>query len=259
MSSIVGIYTSAVRDNLKPLYANWEPGKPVELGDYGLLSGDVFVHLGNVGDLGIKFGVRNDSSTDRKYFASARSTEVRLNAKGATNLSSVLSAKATLEIHFGSKEGVFFNAAECQFSMIQDKSEIGREIMLRYNSGDWDRGWAVVTDLVRTGAATIAVSGGDQASVVFEATGNVEKINLADASIGLSVATQKNVGYVVEAEKGIVPLIGLSKIQSAFLWSGDSYKPLSAAYDEKILSTMRRSPGIRTEESPADLYFGQLK
>lgn len=73
----------------------------------------------------------------------------------------------------------------------QDKAGIGREIMQRHKAGDWDRGWAVVTDLVRAGATTIAVSGADQASVVFEATGDVEKINLADASVGLSVAAQK--------------------------------------------------------------------
>lgn len=259
MASIVEIYTGAVRANLKPLFANWEPGKPVELGDYGILSGDAFIHIGNIKDLGMPFSVRDDASTDRKYFSSAGSTEIRLNAKGTANLSGLLNAKATLEIHFGSSKGVFFNAAECRFSMIQDKAGVGREIMRRYKSGDWDRGWAVVTDLVRAGATTIAVSGADQASVVFEAKGDVEKINLADASVGLNVAAQKNVGYVVDAQSGLTPLIGLSKIQSTFLWFGENYQPLSKYCDARMLSDMRRSPGIRTEESAEDLYFGQVK
>lgn len=68
MASIVEIYTGAVRANLKPLFANWEPGKPVELGDYGILSGDAFIHIGNIKDLGMRFGVRDDASMDRKYF-----------------------------------------------------------------------------------------------------------------------------------------------------------------------------------------------
>lgn len=258
MATIVEIYTGAVRANLKPLFANWEPGKPVELGDYGLLSGDAFIHIGNIKDLGMTFGVRDDTSTDRKFFSSAGSTEIRLHAKGATSLPGLLTAKATLEIHFGSKKGVFFNAAECRFSMIQDKAGVGREVMRRFKSGDWDRGWAVVTDLVRAGATTIAVSGADQASVVFEAAGDVEKINLADAATGLNVVAQKNVGYVVDAQSGLSPLVGLSKIQASFLWFGNNYQPLSTYCDAKMLSSMRRSPGIRTEESSEDLYFGQL-
>jgi hypothetical protein len=260
MTSIVEIYTGAVRANLKPLFANWEPGKPVELGDYGILSGNTFIHVGNIKDkdLGMRFDVRKDSKSDRKYFSSEGSTEIKLNAKGATNVSGALNAKATLEINFGSKEAVFFNAADCQFSMIQDKASIGREIMKRYKSGHWDRGWAVVTDMVQAGATMIAISGTDQASVIFEAKGDVEKINLADASIGMNVAVQKNVGYVVDAQSGLIPLIGLSKIQSTFLWIGDKYKPLSAAYDAKMLSVMRNSPGIQTEESTEDLHFGQI-
>ncbi|MFZ2632066.1 MAG: hypothetical protein WA081_09405 [Desulfosalsimonadaceae bacterium] len=259
MSAIVEIYTEAVRENLKPLFANWEPGKPVELGDYGTLAGEAFIHIGNIKDLGMGFDVREDDTPDRKYFSSEGSTEIKLNMKGAATLSGAINAKATLEINFGSKEAVFFNAAECRFSMIRDKAAVGKEIMKRCKAHDWDRDWALVTDLVRSGATTIAISGADHASVIFEASGNVDKINLSDASVGLNVANQKNVGYIVDAQKGLIPLIGLSKIQPTFLWFGDTYKPLCAAYSPRMLSVMRNSPHIQTEESPEDLYFGQLK
>ena len=113
--------------------------------------------------------------------------------------------------------------------------------------------------MVTAGATTIAVSGGRTASVVFEAKGDVERIDLADAYVGLKVANQKNVGYLVEAEKGLIPLLGLSKIQSSFLWFNEQYKPLSVRYSERALSSMRNSPKIRTEETAADLQFGQFK
>ena len=87
----------------------------------------------------------------------------------------------------------------------------------------------------------------------------VSVVTSSDASIGLKIASQKSVGYVVEAQKGLIPLIGLSKIQSTFLWFGDEYKPLSLAMSDSMLSTMRNSPKIRTEESQDDLYFGQIK
>lgn len=259
MSAIVEVYTSAVHENLKPLFANWEPGRPLELGDYGSRVGEVFIHIGNIKDLGIAFDVREDPTTDQKYFSSEGSTEIKLNTKGAATASNALNAKATLEINFSSKEAVFFNAAECRFSMIKDKAAIGKEVMKLYKAGDWDRSWAVVTDIVSAGATTIAVSGADKASITFEASVDVEKINLADAKIGLNVASQNNVGYVVDAKNGLIPLMGLSQIQSTFLWFGGKYKPLSATYSPKMLSTMRNSPSFKTEESAEDLYFGQLK
>jgi hypothetical protein len=259
MSTIVKIYTEAVRENLKPLFANWDPSKPVDLGDYGVLVDDVLINIGNIRDIGINFDVKEDTTPDRKSFSSEGSTEVKLNTKGAANISGSINAKATLEINFGSKDAVFFNAAECKYSMIRDKAAIEKEVMKFYKAQKWERNWAVVTDIVQAGATTIAISGANNASVIFEASGDVEKINLADASIGLSISNQKNVGYVIDAQKGLTPLIGLSKIQSKFLWFGDKYKPLCTFYSANLLSVIRNSPNIRTEESEDDLYFGQLK
>lgn len=259
MSTIVEIYTEAVRQNLRPLFANWEPGKPVELGDYGTLVDDFLITVGNIRDLGITFGVSTDTTTDRKSFSSGGFTEIKLTAKGAANVSGTINAKATLEINFGSKEAVFFNAAECKFSMIRDKAAIAREVMRRYNADKWERDWAVVTDIVEAGATTIVISGADNASVIFEASGDVQKIDLANASIGLNITNQKNVGYVIDAQNGLTPLIGLSKIQSTFLWFGDKYKPLYTLHSPRVLSAARNSSNIQTEESQDDVYFGQLK
>ena len=111
MGSIAALYTEAVHANLKPLYANWEPGRPIQLGDYGLVKGRSFVHLGNVRDLDIAFSERSDTKPDWKSFSSKGTTEVTLHAKGQSY------AKAVLEITFGSENGVFFNAEIAPFSL----------------------------------------------------------------------------------------------------------------------------------------------
>jgi hypothetical protein len=258
MSSIVEIYTEAVRDNLRPLFANWEPGTPLELGDYGLLNDDCFIHIGNIKDLGIKFNIRKDETKDNKSFASKGSTDIKFGVKGSVNIDGTVNTKATLELAFSSEESVFFNAAECYFQMIEDKAAIGKSIMNLYKTKDWDRSWAIVTDIVQAGATTIAISGGKSSSIIFEAVGDVNRIDLADASIGMNITSQKNIGYVIEAKSGLIPLIGLSKIQSTFLWFGDDFKPLSLTMNQSMLSTMRNSSKILTEESD-DLYFGQIK
>src|SRR3989339_604851 len=234
MSSIVEIYTEAVRENFRPLFANWEPGRR------------------------IKFDIREDNTKDKKSFASKGSTEIKLGVKGSVNIEGTVNAKATLELGFSNEEAVFFNAADCFFQMIKDKAAIGNAIMKLYKANDWERKWAIVTDIVKAGATTIAISGGKTSSIIFEAAGDVDRIDLADASIGMKITSQKNIGYVVEAKVGLIPLIGLSKIQSTFLWFGDDYQPLSLTMNHSMLSTMRNSTQIQTEELD-DLYFGQIK
>ncbi len=261
MKSIVEIYTEAVYENLKPLHANWEPGRPVELGDYGILRDRTFIQLGNLKkDLKIKFAGRKDSTKDNKSFASKGTTEVKFHSKGSVPVSGVVNAKASIEVAFSSEDAVFFNAADCEWSMIESKAVLGTAIMKLYQTRQWSREWAIVTDLIKSGATTLAISGASSSSIVFEATGKVDRIKLADASIGLTVAGSKNVGYQVVAQQGLVPLLGLCKIQSRFLWFGDKFKPLAfGAKDVRILNALENAREIQTEGGPEDLFFGQVK
>ena len=258
MSNIAEIYTHTIRENFHPLFANWEPGTPIELGAYGPMDGDSFIHVGNIKDLGLNFDIRKDLTKDNKLFSSKGSAIFKLGAKGSININGMVNTKATLQIAFTSEDAVFFNAAECDFQMMRDKAKIGKVIMQRYRDHEWERAWAIVTDVVVAGATTIAISGGKTSSIVFEASGNVDRIDLADASLNLNITSQESVGYVVEAKKGLVPLIGMSKIQSTFLWVGEKYKPISLVLNHSRFSIMRNSPDIQTEESSDDIYFGQM-
>jgi hypothetical protein len=255
MSAIVDIYTDAVHDNLRPMYANWQPGMPVELGDYGVLNGNHFIHVGNVADLGIKFTVRTDKSKDQINFSSKGSTKVTLNAAG-TGGSNV---KANLQIDFSSEESVFFNAAECGYDMIEDKAALGADVMKRFKGGTWEREWAVITDIVNAGATTIAVSGGTSSSVVFQASGNVSQIDLANASLSLSVVSSSNVALQIATQQGLSPLISLSKIQHTFMFFGNKFGPAALMMND--LSLARRVGDISKVEDDSSSnpdYFGQL-
>lgn len=262
MSTTVKTYTEAVYDNLNPLYANWEPGAPVSLGDFGELRDRTFVRLGNIAEFGMTFDPIDDDTPDHKFFTSEDSVEVKFNARGNVPIDGVANAKATLEVAFANKDAVFFNAADCIHSMIASKVKLGKDVMAAYDdgNGDWQREWVVVTDLVTAGATTIAVSLGNSASIVFEAEANVEKINLADANLGLSIKSSSNVGLQVVADHGLVLLLGLCKIQTTFLWWSDKFKPLARGLnDARMLNVYENSSRIVTEESSEALYFGQLK
>lgn len=255
MSDVAQVYTRSVYENFHPLYANWEPSRPIQLGDYGLLRGRHFVYVGNVHDKAIPFEVRDENRKDHKLFASKGLTEVKFNAKGSDPATG-LDIRATLEVKFSSTEAVFLNAAECSYRMIRDKFTLGQAIMKESNKGKWDSRWVVVTDLVDTGATTVAVSGGETASIVFEATGDVANINLADASLGFKAKTSTNVGYQMESSQGLTPLFGLCKIQRAFPWIHSGFEPLSATDEHDFHDDLARASDASAQKK--DRYFGQL-
>src|SRR5208283_4450590 len=101
MGTIADVYTKAVYENLRPLFANWEPGKSVRLGDFGSQSGRTLNTLGNIFD---HFGFTEEEvggvlvtkSGDQRSFASRGSTDVKFNAAGSGP--SGVTVKASLEI-----------------------------------------------------------------------------------------------------------------------------------------------------------------
>ncbi len=139
MSSIVQVYTKAVYDNLKPLYANWEPGKPLQLGDFGVMRDYTFVYLGNISQFGIQFASRTNPSVDQKFFASQGSTDVKLKAGVQAPAGGAADMRGTITVSFTSQDAVFFNAAGCEYTMIGNKVDLGKAVMVRYEQDSWQR------------------------------------------------------------------------------------------------------------------------
>lgn len=244
------IYTDEVHENLSPLYANWEPGTPRRLGNYGVLDGNTFIYVGNIKDLDIHIKVRHDTTPDKKSFTTQGSTQVRFGIGAGGTVDGAVDVAGKLEVAFSSERAVFFNAAGCRTETISDQNALGQAIMALRDADKWNDNWAVVTDIVKAGATTVAVSGGAGSSVTFQASGTTAQIDLADADLDLHVASQNNIGYTVDAGKGLVPLIGLSKVQSRFplFWNKD-FKPALA-----------RRPGAEpAEEQSGEMMFGEVK
>ena len=142
--------------------------------------------------------------------------------------------------------------------MIADKVAVGDEVMRRYKERNWQRAWTVVTDVITAGATSIAVSGASPSSIILEANGNVPNIDLADASVGLSLKSARNVGYQIVASQGLVPLIGLSRIKPRFLWFDEGFQPLR----RNVANPLTRRKGsneIKTEGSAQELIFAQVE
>ena len=260
MAEIGKSYSDIVYYNLRPLHANWEPTQPLALGDYGILAGHAFQRLGDITQLGIAIGdVIEDDVGDQKIFSSGTGTTVAFRAAGQAAAASAIEGRAGIDIKFGSEGSTFFNAAGCSYSLIANKTSLGDEVMKLFDAGTWNRGWAVVTDLVKSHATTVAIATASNAKITIETTAAVPQIDLANASIGLSASHWENVGYQIIAKAGLTPLLGLSKIQATFLLWNQKFKPLTSDIlrDPDIAARLLDSREIETE-SRAALFFGQV-
>ena len=263
MSSIAGLYSNEVKKHFKILYANWEPGGPIELGDYGIMDGNIFIPMGKLKDdfpefAGNVIQIAPDPSKDQKEFKSESGVEVNLQAKGSVNSVGVTLAKAAFEIKFSNKDSIFFNAAECTTTRIANKAKIGEILKQLLRDEKWQKEYCVVTDLVQAGKTVIAISQSNNSAISFEADSPaLEKINLADASIKFNLTSEKSIGYKVDALEGLNILIGLCKIKNPFLWWGGEFSQRSVM-TESMKYKIENSPGIKTEKSVDELIFGQM-
>lgn len=264
MSNISKLYSKELKKNFKILYANWEPGAPIELGDYGVMNGDIFIPMGKLTEdfeefQGNVIKTVLDPTKDHKSFKSEKGVDVNLKSKGTLNASGVILAKAELEIKFSSKDSIFFNAAECVTNRISNKAEIGKILKKMLKEKKWKKKYCVVTDVVKAGKTIIAISESNSSSISFKASSDeVESINLADAAIGLDFKSESSIGYRVDAVEGLDIMIGLSKIKNPFpWWNGPVFKP-KFKMNESMIYDIENSEEIKTEETIEDLYFGQM-
>lgn len=227
--NISSLYSTEIREHLHPYFANWEPSNPVALGDYGFLENNVFRQVGNLQRLGVAFTVRTEEGFSRKSFQSKNGVEFKLYPKG--NIETL--GSATLEIDFNKENSVFFNASGCISEFIDDKDVLGEQIMKLYVNKKWKIEFVIITERIKSANTIVAISGSSNSKIKFVATNSdVNNINLSDANIELGVGFQKDIGYCIEAEKGLIPLIAFSKIKSRFLGISKDFRPIGMHSDD---------------------------
>jgi hypothetical protein len=206
MKGISTIYTSAIKKHLAPLFANWEPDQPVKLGDYGLIRARKFIPVGNIADLGIIFETTTERTNSNKSFSSDQKMEIKFNGKGEI----AGNAKASLDIKFHTKNAVFFNASGCDFMTMKNKDTVGKQIEDKYNSGDWNKEHAVVTDLVMSKTTLVVVSSAKDAEITLVAKSpTLKTIELTNAGLNLQATRKSQIGYLIETKKNLTPLFVL--------------------------------------------------
>ncbi|MEQ8789444.1 MAG: hypothetical protein RIC55_24330 [Pirellulaceae bacterium] len=241
MSDLAGIYASSIHDSLR-LYANWPIGDIRKLGDYGKLYGDVFVKEGNLfEEKRFKPKLkRRASKADIVFRFTSQGVSVARLAGGASGVdpASGVQARAGVKISFESGNSVYFRSIKLKHVCIDNAKALNTAILKAFGAGEWDGRTVVVQSLFASDGTTVLISSNDKASIEIEAEANAAlPIDLADAKLGLSIASENNVGLSAIAATGLTPLMSLVQVRPINRWlawlgmSDHTVRPLAAAPD----------------------------
>jgi hypothetical protein len=217
--TIEDIYTTEIRRQSGKYYAAWVPEAQFKLGDYGLLKGALFFYQGNVSDhLGIAIKVQPGTAQATNQWSTSGATTTALSPQATVAGNPAVKVAAKLDIEFSSRKAMFFNAADCRSDRIDDMSALEKALIEKMKAGLWRQNWAVVTEIVRSQATIVLVSGGKSAKASLEANASVPKIDLADAGIKLGFTSEKALGHKTLAYKELTPLMELRGIATGSWW-----------------------------------------
>lgn len=230
-------YCRQVRQHLTGLHANFPPNRPLALGDFGIRRDEVFQRMGNLAQLGVRFGVVEGTPQSSFQFKSEGAVEVEFVAKGEVRPGGVPAARAGIELRFNRQDAVFFNASGCTVIQIDDLIAVETALIALLNAGRWDTSFVVVTNLIRA-AHTTAIASADRSSeIVLEASSEaVPEIDLGDVGLKLRTKRSRSTALEIVTASDQTPLMQLSRIRGLF---SDRFRPEAAALPASGAETTR--------------------
>lgn len=198
--------------------ATWTPGVPLKLGDFGFIKDKLFTRVDNIGNLGIDFRIREDTTKETQKHSTSGSVSISFKAAGkAPQVGSVSTdTEAGFTIEFKRSKSTVYEALGCVAPSIENQVEVGNEILKRFREGAWNKDWVVITELVETASATVLISNSSNSKIELSVSGKVAPgaVSLADVSAGLQVAFSRDMNTTLISQEGLTPLFKARGIKS---------------------------------------------
>jgi hypothetical protein len=131
-----------------------------------------------------------------------------------TSLPNTPEINGGISIKFGAANSVLFSATGCSISAIENKINLGEQIINLLENDKWDN-WYVVTSIIEARTLHLYVSGGENASVTLKAKVNTGSADLFDAGIDSQLVSESQITTKFVGEKGTIPIIGLSRLSKS--------------------------------------------
>jgi hypothetical protein len=177
----------------------------------------IFEQITTLARLGISFETRQAESTADYEYTSSNGVSINFKAAGQLPaLGSALTATDNgVTVEFATENAVLFQAAHCRETIILGLDGLASQIISKHETGEWQTGYAVVTSLVSSAAATILVSSGKNGRIDLLANTRVGGggLVLADLNLNLCVAHASNMGTRIVAATGLTPLFRTSGLK----------------------------------------------
>lgn len=201
-------------------HATWLPGTKLDLGDIGKMVKGTFVRISNLENKNIHFEIELDETKMDLDYSSKGSVSVSSKASGTVpSIGSVLKeAEAGISVEFNRENAILFKAKGTLSHAIEDQIKLGDEILKRYNSGDWNKDWIVVTEVVVADSATILISSSSKAKIELKAKAelNISSVGIASADLDVNPAFSKDLSTEMIASSGITPLFRARKVKDGW-------------------------------------------
>ncbi len=136
-------------------------------------------------------------------------------------------------IDFHKGAGVVFVAKDCVSPSIEDQISLGKELIRRYNLGEWDAKYVVVTELKQADSmsAFISESSGGKLELVAENSLQLGTLSFADLNASFSVGASSGINTQIIAKEKLTPLFRVRQIKASF-WSGTSFSANEKSYHD---------------------------
>ncbi|OQY70176.1 MAG: hypothetical protein B6D44_16320 [Ignavibacteriales bacterium UTCHB2] len=225
MLGLIQMYCENVHNELQ-YYANERPGRPLKLGDIGILNGFIYTPKSNVKNLNLNVASIEDNYTGSEKFSSVGVEETVI----YTNVRSD-KGELSVDVKFSSSNQIFFQIENTKTIRIDDQIKLGQEIEALYDKDEWDSNWYVVTELVEAGYSIGVLSKNSKSDYNVKLSYNISdnlKINFGIESkkvISTNYETTETASNpLFKLSKLYTPLIGENHFDPAFKLSFESKK-----------------------------------
>jgi len=229
MASPVKLYQHEMHANLG-FFPMWLPADPIEIGDVGVLEGGRFRRMTSLSELGVSGEVQTGTATQNVQYTSTQGTKVATTAGAAA--SALVKAEITIDF---SREGAFvFHASRLRPQSLENRAQVGHEIVTLYNKVKWKKEWLLVEALHIAQSATIIVSQDSSAALVLLASAQapLASMSLSDPKISLTVASTRGKIVHVIGGRDIHPLYSCLRLRSP-LFGSPSVQPVQGSGDDR--------------------------
>lgn len=206
MAAVYRQYTREMYNKFDHL-ACWLPHSRMDLGDVGRFDGYRFERLTSLRELGVPFEVGQDSLPADMEYASANAVTVSAGVEVGVGPKPAEGSSSLLSITFAKEGSTFFQAADCVIERATNLPALGEALLPLCRNGLWQKGFTVVTTVVRTGPAVVLVSSSRDGRIEFRLGSEQFGVPTSVARVAgrLEVVSKSGLEYSTTAE-GMTPL-----------------------------------------------------